>query len=161
MALTSVAVKIEGSQSCSNERPADRVRQKHLGPAARLDSSCRHLRPGGLGSHPTRRLARCLAHATQLEALSSSDEKLIKVTTRDFADGGKIIGRLERLLIYLFVLSDALGAVDFLIAAKSIFRFGELSNQSNRLEAEYITIGTLMSFAVGLAIALGVQCLLV
>lgn len=101
------------------------------------------------------------AKKQQLENPPASDNRVIAVAERGFADGGKIIGRLERLLIYLFVLSDALGAVGFLIAAKSIFRFGELSNQSNRLEAEYITIGTLMSFAVGLAIALGVRCLLV
>ena len=74
--------------------------------------------------------------------------------SRGFADGGAAIGRLERLLIYLFVLCDALGAVGFLIAAKSIFRFGELSDHNNRLEAEYITIGTLLSFAVGFAVAM-------
>lgn len=73
---------------------------------------------------------------------------------RGFSDGGAAIGRLERLLIYLFVLSGNPGAVGFLIAAKSIFRFGELSDHANRLEAEYITIGTLMSFAVGFAVSI-------
>ncbi|TWT95881.1 hypothetical protein Pla108_29580 [Botrimarina colliarenosi] len=93
----------------------------------------------------------------QLETSLSAGQHVIPTSTRGFADGGKVIGRLERLLIYLFVLSNALGAVGFLIAAKSIFRFGELSDQKNRLEAEYITIGTLLSFAVGLAIAMGVR----
>jgi hypothetical protein len=73
---------------------------------------------------------------------------------RGFRHGGKYIGLLERLLIYLFVLCEQFSAVGFLIAAKSIFRFGELSDHQNRLEAEYITIGTLMSFAWGLAVSL-------
>lgn len=90
----------------------------------------------------------------QLEAKPAADDQLVTQPQRGFPDGGAVIGRLERLLIYLFVLSDAFGAVGFLIAAKSIFRFGELSDQKNRLEAEYITIGTLTSFCVGLAIAL-------
>jgi len=97
----------------------------------------------------------------QIERPAKSDDRLLASPDRGFDDGGKVIGQLERLLIYLFVLSDALGAVGFLIAAKSIFRFGELSDANNRLEAEYITIGTLTSFAVGLAIALGFHRLLV
>lgn len=97
---------------------------------------------------------------TELEnGLKSSDQDLSR-PSRGFADGGAVIGRLERLLIDLFVLSYSLGAVGFLIAAKSIFRFGELSNQKNRLEAEYITIGTLMSFAVGLAVSLGIRAII-
>ncbi len=39
----------------------------------------------------------------------------------------------------------------FFIAAKSIFRFGELKDHENRMEAEYITIGTMLSFSWGVA----------
>lgn len=113
---------------------------------------------GWLTTYPAGRLVAWLLRSktAQLEH-SPTDEHLIKVHDRGFPDGGKVIGCLERLLIYLFVLSDALGAVGFLIAAKSIFRFGELADQQNRLEAEYITIGTLTSFVVGLALATGVR----
>jgi len=79
---------------------------------------------------------------------------------RGFAQGGALIGYLERFLIYLFVLSDQLGAVGFLVAAKSIFRFGELRDHANRLEAEYITIGTLISFAWGLTASVLTRLLL-
>ena len=79
---------------------------------------------------------------------------------RGFGDGGAMIGCLERLLIYLFVTSEQAGAVGFLIAAKSVFRFGELSQQQHRLEAEYITIGTLLSFVVGCAIAMAARYLM-
>ena len=76
---------------------------------------------------------------------------------RGFAGGGATIGRLERLLIYLFVMAGEPSGIGFLIAAKSVFRFGELSDKANRLEAEYITIGTLMSFAVGLTLSIAMQ----
>ncbi|MBS3944779.1 MAG: DUF3307 domain-containing protein [Melioribacter sp.] len=74
---------------------------------------------------------------------------------RGFINGGKIIGMLERTLILLFVISDNFSAVGFLIAAKSIFRFGEFSNPNNRKESEYIIIGTMISFllAIGTGLA--------
>jgi len=39
------------------------------------------------------------------------------------------------------------------LAARSVFRFGEIKNIKQRLEAEYIIIGTFMSFGYGLFIA--------
>jgi hypothetical protein len=73
--------------------------------------------------------------------------------SRGFETGGKIIGYLERSLIFLFILTGQPGSIGFLIAAKSILRFGEIKDRQNRLEAEYIIIGTLMSFGYGLFIA--------
>ncbi len=58
---------------------------------------------------------------------------------------GLWIGRLERLLILTFVLINRFEAIGFLIAAKSIFRFGEITNPEDRKVAEYILIGTLLS----------------
>jgi hypothetical protein len=65
-----------------------------------------------------------------------------------------VIGQWERALIFIFVFIGQPGAVGFLVAAKSIFRFGELSDRRNRMEAEYITIGTLMSFGMAIAFSL-------
>lgn len=73
---------------------------------------------------------------------------------RGMRDGGRTIGQLERALIFVFVLIDQFSAIGFLIAAKSIFRFGELRERSNRLEAEYIIIGTLISFLWAIVVAL-------
>jgi hypothetical protein len=67
--------------------------------------------------------------------------------------GGRTIGQLERFLIFLFVLTGNPAGVGFLIAAKSIFRFGELKEPGQRMEAEYILIGTLMSVGYALAVA--------
>jgi hypothetical protein len=72
---------------------------------------------------------------------------------RGLQNGGRFIGQLERTLIFLFVLSNQPGGVGFLVAAKSIFRFGELKDNATRMEAEYIIIGTMLSFVWALAIA--------
>ncbi len=66
---------------------------------------------------------------------------------------GMIIGVLERLFIFLFVMSGHWEAIGFLLAAKSIFRFGDLKEARDRKLTEYILIGTLFSF--GIAIAAG------
>jgi len=75
-------------------------------------------------------------------------------STRGLKKAGLWIGRLERVLILTFVLLSQFEAIGFLIAAKSIFRFSEIKNADHRKEAEYILIGTMLSFT--LAIILGV-----
>lgn len=68
-------------------------------------------------------------------------------------NGGRMIGQLERLLIYLFVLIDAPTAIGFLVTAKSILRFGEIKDKESHRLAEYIIIGTLMSFGFAVVAA--------
>lgn len=68
-------------------------------------------------------------------------------------EGGKVIGWLERMLIFVFVLAGQYAGVGFLIAAKSVFRFGELKESENRKEAEYIIIGTFASFLYALLVS--------
>jgi len=60
--------------------------------------------------------------------------------------GGKYIGWLERFLVMLLLLMDQPNGIGFLIAAKSILRFGEIKDPSQRKVAEYIIIGTFLSF---------------
>ncbi|TVM04252.1 MAG: DUF3307 domain-containing protein [Candidatus Brocadia sp. WS118] len=67
---------------------------------------------------------------------------------------GLWIGRLERVLILTFILLKHFEAIGFLIAAKSILRFGETRAPNSRKEAEYILIGTMISFVI--AILLGI-----
>jgi hypothetical protein len=62
---------------------------------------------------------------------------------------GRVIGLLERVLIYAFVLSGQFGAIGFTLAAKGFTRFKELENRGF---AEYVLIGTLLSSSVALAI---------
>lgn len=66
---------------------------------------------------------------------------------------GKYIGMLERLLVFGFIVLQQWAAIGWLIAAKSILRFSDLSRAKDRKLTEYVLIGTLLSF--GLAIATG------
>lgn len=71
------------------------------------------------------------------------------------AEAGAYIGILERLFVFMFIITNHWEGVGFLIAAKSVFRFGDLSKAKDRKLTEYILIGTLLSF--GLAIAFGIS----
>jgi len=70
---------------------------------------------------------------------------------------GLWIGRLERTLIMTFVLLNQFEAIGFLIAAKSIFRFGEIRSPDHRKDAEYILIGTMVSFVIAIALGMFVD----
>jgi len=67
--------------------------------------------------------------------------------------GGRYIGWLERILVLLLVLMDQPNGIGFLIAAKSILRFGEIKDASQRKVAEYIIIGTFLSFGWALLVS--------
>ncbi len=60
-------------------------------------------------------------------------------------NGGRVIGTLERGLIYLLILTGQAAGIGFLIAAKSVLRFGAVKNEGKL--SEYVIIGTLASFA--------------
>lgn len=66
-------------------------------------------------------------------------------------DAGRIIGLLERALIFLMVVLGEPAGIGFLIAAKSILRFEAAGKTRN---AEYVIIGTLGSFAWAILFAL-------
>jgi len=66
------------------------------------------------------------------------------------AGGGKLIGQLERILIFLMVVIGQPGGIGFLIAAKSILRFEKA--QSEAKHAEYVLNGTLLSFTLAIAL---------
>ncbi|QTD37851.1 DUF3307 domain-containing protein [Polaribacter batillariae] len=70
------------------------------------------------------------------------------------AKAGRYIGILERLFVFVFVITNHWEAIGFLLAAKSVFRFGDLTSSKDRKLTEYILIGTLLSF--GLAIIIGI-----
>jgi len=67
---------------------------------------------------------------------------------------GAYIGMLERLFVFAFIVTNNWEGIGFLIAAKSVFRFSDLSKAKDRKLTEYILIGTLLSF--GLAILFGI-----
>ena len=66
---------------------------------------------------------------------------------------GKLIGTIERWLILVFILLGRYEVIGFLIAAKSIIRFGN----DNRDETEYFLAGTLLSIAIAVGCGLLVK----
>lgn len=80
------------------------------------------------------------------KALNDSNEESLN-------NAGRYIGILERLFVFTFVITGNWEAIGFLLAAKSVFRFGDLKESKDRKLTEYILIGTLLSF--GIAIATG------
>jgi hypothetical protein len=57
----------------------------------------------------------------------------------------------------LLILIGQPAGVGFLITAKSILRFGDVRDSSQRKLTEYIIIGTFMSFGWGLLVAVLTQ----
>lgn len=76
------------------------------------------------------------------------------------ANAGNYIGILERLFVFGFILTGHFEAIGFLLAAKSIFRFGDLKEAKDRKLTEYVLIGTLISFGIAILVGLIVQSLL-
>ena len=76
---------------------------------------------------------------------------------KSLQNAGNYIGILERLFIFSFILTGHFEAIGFLLAAKSIFRFGDLKEAKDRKLTEYVLIGTLLSFGIALLIGLLVQ----
>jgi Protein of unknown function (DUF3307) len=84
-----------------------------------------------------------------------------EVTAESLPGAGRVIGLLERGLIFALILLGQPAGVGLLIAAKSILRFGALKD--DRALSEYVIIGTLASFSwailVGFATLSGLAAL--
>ena len=65
-------------------------------------------------------------------------------------NAGRIIGMLERILIFFLVLSGQFTAIGLVIVAKGFTRFKELDD---RYFAEYVLVGTFLSSLFSIAIA--------
>ncbi|SEF86480.1 DUF3307 domain-containing protein [Algoriphagus boritolerans] len=74
-------------------------------------------------------------------------------------NAGKYIGILERLFVFVFVITGKWEAIGFLLAAKSVFRFGDLRKSKDRKLTEYILIGTLISFGISILSGIAVHWL--
>lgn len=95
-----------------------------------------------------------------IQVLMSKWSKYLDQTEEASLDNaGKYIGILERLFVFIFVITGNWEAIGFLIAAKSVFRFGDLKESKDRKLTEYILIGTLLSFAIAIATSLAVLAL--
>ena len=80
-----------------------------------------------------------------------------KTSDDSLSNAGNHIGILERLFVFYFVITAHFEAIGFLLAAKSIFRFGDLKEAKDRKLTEYVLIGTLLSFGIALLTGLLVK----
>ncbi|MFT4655180.1 MAG: hypothetical protein ACJA0G_000165 [Kangiellaceae bacterium] len=78
-------------------------------------------------------------------------------TNSGLQTAGEYIGGLERFLVITLVMLGQYTSIGFLLAAKSVFRFGDMRRQTDRKLTEYIMLGTLLSFTFALLIGLIVK----
>ena len=97
-------------------------------------------------------LAYILGYATQ--RWRKDIEESFDRTNTSLSEAGKWIGMFERILVFTFVINNHFEGIGFLIAAKSILRFNDIKGSEVRKEAEYVLIGTLMSFASSIIIGI-------
>lgn len=76
--------------------------------------------------------------------------------TQSLPNAGQWIGYIERVLILSFVLIGSIEGIGFLLAAKSVFRFGELQKAKEIRTTEYVLIGTLASFTIAILTGIAV-----
>ncbi|KKD59187.1 hypothetical protein RN22_17390 [Grimontia sp. AD028] len=75
-------------------------------------------------------------------------------TNRPLKEAGTFIGYFERALIVTFVLWGQLPGVALVLAAKSVFRFGDLKDHGSRMFTEYVMLGTFASAMFGIGCGL-------
>lgn len=74
--------------------------------------------------------------------------------SRPLKEAGTFIGYFERILIVTFVLWGQLPGVALVLAAKSVFRFGDLKDHGSRMFTEYVMLGTFASAMLGIGCGL-------
>jgi len=71
----------------------------------------------------------------------------IRTTPNESQKGaGKMIGYLERIIVFFLLINNQFGAIAFVLTAKSVMRFPEIGKSNNASSlVEFYIIGTLMS----------------
>jgi hypothetical protein len=95
----------------------------------------------------------------ELNEATSSCENQRQVTngTQGLENAGKWIGIVERILILTFVLTNQISAIGFMLAAKSVFRIGDLKDSKDQKKTECINIGTFLNFLFSIFIGIPVK----
>jgi hypothetical protein len=91
---------------------------------------------------------------------SEPDAQLASAIKSGMGGVGKYIGWLERFLILCFIFIGYFQGIGFILAAKSILRYGEIKSDDDRRFAEYVIIGTMLSFVFAIVIGLLMRHLL-
>lgn len=86
--------------------------------------------------------------------MASWSDQIDSSQNESLQGAGKYIGMLERIFVYLALITGNAQVIGFLLAAKSVFRFGDLTRSKDRKLTEYILIGTLFSFLIAIVVGL-------
>ncbi|MDB1123368.1 DUF3307 domain-containing protein [Vibrio algarum] len=104
-----------------------------------------------------------LAYIAIFKPASVLISMILKPWTRDLKpeddtdtlkSAGQQIGYFERFLMLTFILLSQYSVIGFLLAAKSVFRFGDLTAAQDKKLTEYVMLGTLASVTVTISIGL-------
>lgn len=80
--------------------------------------------------------------------LSSTDIGVM--ATEQTLKGGRVLGPIERIVIFAMALSGQYAALTAVVAAKGILRFPEISRDVAGRKAEYVLVGSFVSWALAL-----------
>jgi hypothetical protein len=80
--------------------------------------------------------------------LASTDAGVM--ATEQTLKGGRVLGPIERILIFAMALSGEYAALTAVVAAKGILRFPEISRDVAGRRAEYVLVGSFVSWALAL-----------
>lgn len=94
------------------------------------------------------------------QPLTSAETAQQEEPLQGLPNAGKWIGYLERVLILTFIYTGNIEGIGFLLAAKSVFRFGELNRTQDIKVTEYVLIGTFVSFTIAIVIGFGIKWLI-
>ena len=90
------------------------------------------------------------------QASPGGGTEMTAVDRREY-NTGRVIGILERLIIYMAVMTGEIGAIGLVLAVKGLARFKEMDH---RQFAEYVLVGTLLSALLAVFVALIVKSLI-
>lgn len=85
-----------------------------------------------------------------VEKFAKPIKEMNKLDAVGLAGGGRLVGQLERSLIFVFILAGYWEGVGYLAVAKALFRLRE---PADRETAEFALIGTLSSFTLAVLLA--------
>ena len=89
------------------------------------------------------------------EAAAGKGGDLTPTGRREY-NTGRVIGILERIIVYIAVMAGQIAAIGFVLAVKGLARFKEMDH---RPFAEYVLVGTLLSLLLAVSVAMLVKSL--
>ncbi|WP_286235417.1 DUF3307 domain-containing protein [Thalassotalea sediminis] len=89
-----------------------------------------------------------LALKQHTDKLSTTNNAEKKEQQLGLISAGAWIGYIERCLAISFIFIGQFAGIGFLVATKTIFRFGDLTKSQDMKLTEYMLLGTLFSYAI-------------